>query len=151
MRPLTNFTLISNIGCAIVAPALFPAIHPLDNEINHWYAVLTIMQKVFPLLICSLLIAMLIRRFLPRLNSSILAFPDAAFYLWAITLTILMGQSHYHRFPRSRKPNIAFVDRISCTSSVLPAIRYWKTNWHSMADAHQQWSNTGTKNIVFAI
>lgn len=89
---LTSFTLISNIGCAITAPALFPVIHPLGNEIGYWYAVLTIMQKVFPLLICPFLAAMLVRRFLPRLNSRISAFPDLAFYLWAITITILMGR-----------------------------------------------------------
>ena len=89
---LTSFTLISNIGCAITAPALFPVIHPLGDEIGYWYAVLTIMQKVFPLLICPFLAAMLVRRFLPRLNSRISAFPDLAFYLWAITITILMGR-----------------------------------------------------------
>ncbi len=90
---LTSFTMLSNLGCAITAPALFPFIHPLGTETGYWHAVLLIMQKVFPLLICPFLAAMFIRHFFPRLNSRILDFPDTAFYLWAITITILMGKT----------------------------------------------------------
>lgn len=90
---LTTFTLLSNIGCAVTAPALFPVIHPLGIDMTYWQSVLIILQKVFPLLICPFVLAMFLRRFTPRVHGRILAFPDTAFYLWAVTITILMGKT----------------------------------------------------------
>ena len=148
---LTSFTLISNIGCAITAPALFPVIHPLGNDISYWYAVLTIMQKVFPLLICPFLAAMLIRRFLPKLNNHILAFPNAAFYLWAITITILMGRIiatiiHHH-------DNLILQLWIAAVAFVICCLQFGigklvGSKWRMRISGGQA---LGQKNTVFAI
>lgn len=148
---LTSFTLISNIGCAITSPALFPIIHPLGNDISYWHAVLTIMQKVFPLLICPFLAAMLIRRFLPRLNSCILAFPDMAFYLWAITITILMGRiiaTIIHN-----QDSLILQLGISATAFTICCLQFSigrliGAKWHMRISGGQA---LGQKNTVFAI
>lgn len=62
---LISYTLLAISGTAIAAPALFPLIHPLSHEMSFSMAFLIILQKVFPLLICPFIAAILLRR-LPR-------------------------------------------------------------------------------------
>lgn len=90
---LTSYTLLGNIGTAIAAPLLFPIIHPLDMTIGFWSSFFIILKKVFPLLICPLIVAMLLRRFLPALHKRITTYHETAFYLWAIALIIVMAQT----------------------------------------------------------
>ena len=70
---LTTYTLIGNIGTAI--------------------AFLKILSKVFPLLLAPFFIALLFRYYIPRLHKFLLKYHTSAFYLWAVALTIVMGQT----------------------------------------------------------
>ncbi len=90
---LTSYTLLSNVGTAIAAPLLFPLVHPLGEHIGFWTAFLIILQKVFPLLICPFVVAMLLRRFLPTVHRQLTRYNEAAFYLWAIALVVVMAQT----------------------------------------------------------
>ena len=90
---LTTFTLLSNVGCAIAAPILFPLLHPLGADISYFESFLIIMKKVVPLLICPFLLAMFLRRDTPKIHQRILQYPDLAFYLWAFALVVVMAQT----------------------------------------------------------
>ena len=90
---LTSYTLLGNIGTAIAAPLLFPLIHPLDQHIGFFASFLIILRKVFPLLICPFVTAMIIRRYLPKLHAKMTSYHEAAFYLWAVALIVVMAQT----------------------------------------------------------
>jgi BASS family bile acid:Na+ symporter len=49
--------------------------------------------KVFPLLLSPFIVALLLRRFVPSVHRVLMACHGAAFYLWAVALVIVTGQT----------------------------------------------------------
>ena len=82
---LTTYTLLSNLLAAIVVPLVFPLVEP-HAEITFFAAFLKILGKVFPLLLFPFFLMPPIHRFLAGLR-------DMAFYLWAVALAIVTGQT----------------------------------------------------------
>ena len=76
---LTTYTLLGNIGAAIAVPIIFPLIEA-HADISFWDSFFLILSKVFPLLICPFLTALL-------------AYHELAFYLWAVSLAIVTAQT----------------------------------------------------------
>lgn len=89
---LTTYTLLSNILAAIAVPLVFPLVEP-HADVTFAVAFLKILSKVFPLLLVPFFLALLLRYCLPRLHRMLLAYSGMAFYLWAVALTIVMGQT----------------------------------------------------------
>lgn len=89
---LTTYTLLSNLLAAIIVPLLFPLVEPHAN-LSFFTAFLKILSKVFPLLLCPFFLAYLLRLFLPPVHKWLLKFSDMAFYLWAVALAIVTGQT----------------------------------------------------------
>ncbi len=89
---LTTYTLLSNVLAAVVVPLVFPLVEP-HSGITFWIAFLQILSKVFPLLLVPFFLAMCFRRFLPKLHRALDAHHTCAFYLWAVALAIVMGQT----------------------------------------------------------
>lgn len=89
---LTTYTLLSNLLAAAVVPLMFPLVEPhagMDFLQSFW----KILSKVFPLLLCPFLLACFFRTCLPRIHRWLLGFTDMAFYLWAVALAIVSGQT----------------------------------------------------------
>lgn len=89
---LTTYLLLCNIGVAFVAPALFPLIEP-SNEASFITSFLYICKRVGPVLLLPLLIAWLIRYLTPKIHQKILSVHQLSFYLWAVALTIVTGNT----------------------------------------------------------
>lgn len=89
---LTTYTILSNLVTAIVVPILFPLVDPHEG-LTFWPAFWVILGKVFPLLICPFIAAMLVRAFLPKLKERLASWHDLAFYLWSLALAIVVGQT----------------------------------------------------------
>lgn len=90
---LTTYTLLSNLTTAVLAPLCFPLIvvHPLHFSVG----CIDILLQVVPLLLFPYLLALLIRWFLPSVHCFMVRNTDFAFYLWAITLVIVMGKTTF--------------------------------------------------------
>ncbi len=86
----TSYTIIINLAVALLCPLLLPMAHPQDG-LTFLSALLTIMGKVFPLLIIPLFLAWGVRYLLPRLHRAVLATRDLAFYMWAVSLAIAIA------------------------------------------------------------
>ncbi len=89
---LTTYTLLSNLLAAVAVPLVFPWVEP-HAEAGFLAAFLMILGKVFPLLLFPFFLALLLRFFLPRLHRFLINLHDAAFYLWAVALSIVSGQT----------------------------------------------------------
>lgn len=89
---LTTYTIISNLMTAIIVPILFPLVESHEG-VDFLSSFLLILSKVFPLLICPLIAAMIVRQFLPRVKEKLTSYHDLAFYLWSIALAIVVGQT----------------------------------------------------------
>lgn len=86
----TAYTILINLVVAVMAPLLLPFAHP-QAGVTFVPAFITIIKKVFPLLILPLLLAWFVRYCLPRLHKAILATKDLAFYMWAVALALALA------------------------------------------------------------
>jgi BASS family bile acid:Na+ symporter len=89
---LTTYTLLSNLFATVVVPLIFPIVEPHASG-DFFTAFLMILKKIFPLLICPFLAACLLQVTLPKVNAKITSCRDLAFYLWAVSLSIVTGKT----------------------------------------------------------
>ena len=103
IQNLTTFTLLSNITTALIVPAFFPLVHP-EGELTFVAEMLLILRRVAPLLLLPFVAAWLLRLGYDgwqRHSGSDKRFEltrtwaQIPFYVWAGTLTILMGDITY--------------------------------------------------------
>lgn len=89
---LTTYTLLSNLLAALMVPLLFPLVEP-HAGITFMNAFFVILRKVFPLLLFPFFLALILKRFIPFIHKFLAGLKDMAFYLWAVALTIVTGQT----------------------------------------------------------
>jgi len=89
---LVTYTVMINLAVSILVPLLAPLIHPQEG-LGFVRAFTTILSKVFPLLMCPMLLAWLIRYTMPRLNERLQSTGDLPFYLWTVSLALAIAVS----------------------------------------------------------
>lgn len=90
---LTTYTIISNMIAAAVIPIVFPMVERHEG-MPFMVQFAVILKMVFPVLICPLLAALVVRKFFPRLLAAILRYCSSlAFYLWAFSLIMIIAQA----------------------------------------------------------
>ncbi len=89
---LTTYTLLCNLLAACLVPLLFPLVEP-HAGITFFAAFCKLLGKVFPLLLLPFFLAWALRLCLPPVHRLMLRLRDAAFYLWAVALAIVSGQT----------------------------------------------------------
>ena len=89
---LVTYTVMINLVVSIVIPLMAPLIHPQPG-LGFVRAFSAIMARVFPLLMCPMLLAWLIRYTLPRLNDLLQETGDLPFYLWTVSLALAIAVS----------------------------------------------------------
>lgn len=88
---LATFSVMSNIACAATAPLLFTLMG--SDGVEFLPTFLTISAKVIPLIIAPLLVALMLMRFAPKVHHQLADHAGLAFYLWAISLIVCVGQA----------------------------------------------------------
>lgn len=89
---LTAYTLFINIAVVIISPILFSFVG-VNAELSFFHSVGLISAKVFPVLFLPLFSALLVRKIAPKVNAVILRAKKLNFYLWAITLVLVSGNT----------------------------------------------------------
>lgn len=89
---LTTYTLLSNLLAAIAVPLVFPLVEPHEG-MGFMAAFFKILGKVFPLLLSPFFLALLLRYCFSKVHQGLLKYHGVAFYLWAIALAIVTGQT----------------------------------------------------------
>lgn len=110
---ITSYTIIINLAIALTAPALLPIAHP-HVGMTFLPTFIKIIGKVFPLLICPLLLAWIVRIFLPKVKVFLTKFKDLPFYLWAVSLAIAIAVT-VKAIMHSHIPTICFIGIIAVT------------------------------------
>lgn len=88
---LATFSVMSNVACAITAPVLFTLMG--SDGVEFWPTFLRIFSKVVPLLMVPLALALAMGKFTPRVHHHLADHAGLAFYLWALSLTVCVGQA----------------------------------------------------------
>lgn len=87
---VATFSLISNMFVAAVGPLVLAAVGD-NGDISFVDSFMLIMRKVGPLLIAPLVLAVIIRRITPTTHKYIVGHQAISFYLWALSLIIVVG------------------------------------------------------------
>lgn len=87
---ITSYTLLMNLAVALVAPLLLPLAHP-NEGVSFLPAFWAIISRVFPLLICPLGAAWVVRHLLPKFHRACADAAGIAFYLWACSLSLAIA------------------------------------------------------------
>lgn len=147
---LTTYTILINLCVAIAVPAVVPLLHP-NSEMTFLTDAGLILSKVFPLLFCPFLLAIIIRKYAPRVADRLTQIKDLAFYLWAIALALAIAvtvRSIVHSdCPWKYQVGIAFSSAIACI--IQFAFGRWMGRKYGEPITVAQ--SLGQKNTVFAI
>lgn len=147
---LTTYTILINLATAILVPALVPLMHP-DASIGFFNAFLIIILKVFPLLFCPFLLAMILRYINPHITEWFAQYKDLAFYLWTVALALAIAVTTktivHATCPMIYMLGIALASALACVIQ-FAAGRYLGKVYGEPISAAQ---SAGQKNTVFAI
>lgn len=90
---LISYTMLINISVALVAPLFLTLSNPVAG-LSFFSSFVLIMGKIFPLLLCPLLVAELVRRYMPAFHRFIVQKGrNIPFYLWLIALSIAIAMT----------------------------------------------------------
>ena len=112
---VATFSILSNMSVAVLAPLLFSMMG--DNcQLDFIGQFTTIGSRILPLLVMPLLIALLLRRFMPKVNTAISSRQSISFYLWAVGLFIVVGRAvtFVMKEPLEQLPIIIIIALLSC-------------------------------------
>lgn len=147
---LTTYTILINLCVAICVPAIVPIIHP-NAEVSFLTDASLILSKVFPLLFCPFILAVIIRRYSPRLADKLTSIKDLAFYLWAIALALAIAvttRSIVHSdCPWQYQAGIAASSAVACFIQFFAGRKIGARYGDKVTVAQ----SLGQKNTVFAI
>lgn len=146
----TTYLILINLVTALVVPAFVPLVHP-QQGIQFVTAFLLIVGKVFPLLLLPLVVAIIVRRLLPKLHGIIMNYPDLPFYMWSVALLLAMTMTaktiHNTDIPLLSQIGIAVVSLISC----IVQFYFGRRIGARYSDAITAGQTLGQKNTVLAI
>ena len=139
------------MSVAILSPFIFSFIGE-HAEIAFTDSFLIICQEVLPLLILPFVISLILNKFFPRLHYQLKSRQNISFYLWALSLFIVVGRAvtFIMRQPVSSIPEeiaIAVISFIVCIAQFYIGRRVGKHYDEKIAGAQ----GLGQKNTVLAI
>ncbi|MBR5234615.1 MAG: transporter [Bacteroidaceae bacterium] len=147
---LTGYILLINMAGALVIPLIVPLVNPHEGQ-TFITTFLLVLRRVFPTLICPLMLAWGIRYTLPRLARRLQNTGDTAFYLWTLALTMAIGvttRSIAHSdVPLPTLIGIALVALACCWTQFTIGRKFGAPQGDRIAAGQAM----GQKNTVFAI
>ena len=148
---LISYTIQINMAVALVAPLFLAFSHPVEG-MSLGSSFLVILGKVFPLLLCPLLCALAVRRFLPRLHSMLVTKGrNLPFYLWLVALSLAIAMTSraiaHSNLSIWVMAGIATVSLVCC----LVQFAFGRSIGRRNGEVITAGQSLGQKNTVFAI
>lgn len=87
---LTVYTIIANVVTALIIPLFFPMVEK-GAGITFASSFVMIFRRVVTVLLLPLCLALITRRWLPRVADAVKRQKNLAFYMWCFNLSVMMG------------------------------------------------------------
>ena len=87
---VATYSLMCNAVVAVAGPVVLAAIGE-HSDMTFLDSFKMILMQVFPLIVAPLVLALILRYSVPRLHSKIVNMQQLSFYLWAVSLFIVVG------------------------------------------------------------
>ena len=148
---LTTYVLFCNIAVAVAAPVYF-TLTGVNEDLSFIQSVLYICQKVLPILILPLIIAIAMRYLTPKIHKALLSVSKLSFYIWVSALTIVTGTTVQFMLNQSSADyrteiGLLIVSLILCCLQFLVGRRIGRR----YGDPISSGQGLGQKNTVLAI
>ena len=148
---LTTYVLFCNVAVAIAAPVYF-TLTGVNEDLSFIQSVLYICQKVLPILILPLIIAIAMRYLTPKIHKALLSVSKLSFYIWVSALTIVTGTTVQFMLNQSSADykteiGLLIVSLILCCLQFLVGRRIGRR----YGDPISSGQGLGQKNTVLAI
>lgn len=124
---ITSHTLLGNAMVAIFAPLYFSFIGK-HVDMPFLESVGLISSKIFPIIVLPLFIALFTQKFTPKINQFFIKYQIASFYLWAMALTITLGQAIDFMFIHGEE-NFSVIIWLSVASLIACIIQFAFGKW----------------------
>lgn len=147
---LTTYTLLANLLAAIVVPLVFPLVEPHEG-LGFAAAFVRILSRVFPLLLFPFFVALVLRRCFPRVHRALLAYHGMAFYLWAVALAIVTGQTIHSLVASEAEAEVELLVAMAGLAVCVVQFIVGKSIGSAYHDRISAGQALGQKNTVLAI
>lgn len=143
---MATFSLVDNMAVAAVAPAVLSAVG--NGSCSFW----EILMRVTPLLVAPFVAAQLCRAVLPRLADSISRHSQISFWMWLVSLTIIIGRTTSFILDLGSshlvlEAGLAFVAGVIC----IVQFKIGRKIGRRYADPSAGGQSFGQKNTVLAV
>ncbi len=151
VESITTYALISNILLAVAAPVIFSFIGT-NQSLPFMQSFLAIAQRVVVLLILPFILALILRKFTPKLTAKIGSYSGLSFYLWTLALCVVTGRTVEFIINQNTANHlieilIALVALVVCISQFLIGRAIGKAYDDTVAGGQ----SIGQKNTILAI
>ena len=162
---ITAYTILGNLMVAIVAPIYFSFIG-IHQDMPFLESFALILRKIGPVIALPFFVAMFLQFYLPlpffvamflqfylpKINEAISRVSGISFYIWAVTLTITLGQTINMIIANGRE-NIRSITVVGVISIIFCAIQFGFGKWvgKKYGDTIAGGQALGQKNSAFGI
>lgn len=148
---LISYTMLINISVAVIAPFFLTLSNPVEGH-SFLSSFLLIAGKVFPLLLCPLLFAEMVRLFFPKVHKFFVSKGrNLPFYLWLVALALAIAMTAraiaHTNLTLYVMAGIAIISLVCCLGQFL--FGWWIGKKYGERVTGGQ--ALGQKNTVFAI
>lgn len=148
---VATYSLFSHIFVAFLTPVLLSYISP-EADLPFVESVMAIAQSVLPLILGPLVLAALFQRFAPKVHEGIANHQGLSFYIWAVALIIVVGNSvsFLIRQPAAQIPEMILLAAVSLVACIGLFWSGRKIGGH-FGDKISGAQSLGQKNTVLAV
>lgn len=148
---VATYSLFSHIFVAFLTPVLLSYISP-ETDLPFVESVMAIAQSVLPLILGPLVLAALFQRFAPKVHEGIANHQGLSFYIWAVALIIVVGNSvsFLIRQPADQIPEMILLAAVSLVACIGLFWSGRKIGGH-FGDKISGAQSLGQKNTVLAV
>lgn len=138
-----TYIVLCNLMVSLLAPGFLTLVEP-HTGMGFTTEFFMIMGKVFPLLLCPLFVALIVRHYLPKMQERLLSVPDLAFYLWlvalALAITVTVRAIIESNIAMGILLGFAIISAISCVMQFWLGRRIGK-RWMQPTKNPSQWNS----------
>lgn len=148
---VTTFTILDNLMVAIVAPVLYSFIGT-HTDLPFLQSFWKIFCRICPQIVFPFLFAIAIQHWLPRLGRAIGRTSWTSLYVWAFTLTVVLGKT-FHDIVTAPDPHVHLLIILSLIAIGLCALQFGLGKWLGKQRSEEMAGGQllGQKNTSFGI
>lgn len=124
---VTTFTILDNLMVALIAPILYSFIGT-HTGLPFFQSFWKIFCRICPQIVFPFLTALMLKHWLPKVSDAIAHISWTSLYVWALTLTIVLGKT-CHDILTAPDPHWHLLAILSVIAIILCAIQFGFGKW----------------------